>query len=201
MSFRLQRPTMSATTQMRRFAVFIVFVLAAVLAAGAFGALHDQISYTVSPEYYTKFKFLQFDLLNDGVPERARAAQVGFLGSWWMGVPLGVLIGAAGFIHPDVPQMRRALFWSLVVAVAFTLVYALGGLVYGIVQTANFELASYEGWFIPQGLEHPRRFLCVGYMHNAAYTGGELAVAIAWALHLSVLRKQRRKTYVPSSSL
>jgi hypothetical protein len=201
MSFRLQHPTMPPAIQMRRFAVFIVFMLAAVLAAGAFGALHDQISYTVSPEYYTKFKFLQFDLLDDAVPERARAAQVGFLATWWMGIPLGLLIGTAGFIHPDVPQMRRALFWSLLVAVAFTLAYALGGLVYGIFQTADFKLASYEGWFIPQGLEQPRRFLCVGYMHNAAYAGGELAVPVAWAFHLFVFRKQRRKAYVVSSSL
>lgn len=180
--------------QMRRFAVYFAFVLAAVLAAGAFGALHDQISYTVSPEYFTKFKFVQFDLLNDAVPERLRAAQVGFLGAWWMGVPLGVLIGAAGFIHPDVPQMRRALLWSLVVAVAFTLLYALGGLVYGIVQTAASHLAGHDGWYIPRGLVQPRRFICVGYMHNAAYTGGEFAVPVAWAFHLFELRKQRRNT-------
>lgn len=186
---------------MRRFAVFIVFVLAAVLAAGAFGALHDQISYTVSPEYFTKFKFVQFDLLNDAVPERVRAAQVGFLAAWWMGVPLGVLIGAAGFIHPDVAQMRRALFWSLVVAVAFTLLVALGGLAYGLIQTGTLELAHREGWYIPQGLVQPHRFISVGYMHNAAYIGGEIAVPVAWAFHLVALRKQRQQTCVSSQPL
>lgn len=175
---------------MRRFAVYFAFVPAAVLAAGAFGALHDQISYTVSPEYFTKFKFVQFDLLNDDIPERMRAAQVGFLASWWMGVPLGVLIGAAGFIHPDVPQMRRALLWSLVVAIAFTLLFALGGLVYGLIQTGTVDLAHPEGWYIPQGLVQPRRFISVGYMHNAAYTGGEFAVPVAWAFHLFAFRRR-----------
>jgi hypothetical protein len=187
--------------QTRRFAVYFAFVLAAVLAAGAFGALHDQISYTVSPEYFTKFKFVQFDLLNDAVPERVRAAQVGFLGAWWMGVPLGLLIGAAGFIHPDMPQMRRALLWSLVVAIAFTLLFALGGLVYGLIQTAAFGLAHHEGWYIPQGLVQPRRFISVGYMHNAAYTGGEIALPVAWAFHLFARRKQCRQTSVSSRSL
>lgn len=187
--------------QTRRFGVYVVFVLAAVLAAGAFGALHDQISYTVSPEYFTKFKFVQFDLMNDAVPARLRVAQVGFLASWWMGVPLGLLIGAAGFIHPDVPQMRRALLWSLVVAIAFTLLFALGGLVYGLIQTGTFDLANHEGWYIPQGLVQPRRFISVGYMHNAAYTGGETAVPVAWAFHLFALRNQRRQTGVSSPSL
>jgi hypothetical protein len=187
--------------QTRRLAVYFAFVLAAVLAAGAFGALHDQISYTVSPEYFTKFKFVQFDLLNDAVPARFRVAQVGFLAAWWMGVPLGLLIGAAGFIHPDLPQMRRALLWSLVVAIAFTLLFALGGLVYGLIQTGTFDLAHPEGWYIPQGLVQPRRFISVGYMHNAAYTGGEIAVPVAWVFHLLWLRRQRQTAGVPSSAL
>lgn len=43
---------------MRKLAVLMGFVLAAMVAAGLFGVVHDQISYTVSPEYYTRFKFL-----------------------------------------------------------------------------------------------------------------------------------------------
>ena len=38
--------------------IFFAFVVAAVAAAGVFGIVHDQISYSVSPEYYTKFKFV-----------------------------------------------------------------------------------------------------------------------------------------------
>ena len=70
---------------LQRFAIFIAYIVLAVLAAGAFGMVHDQISYTVSPEYFTKFKFLQFRLLDPEVPERLRAAKVGFLASWHPG--------------------------------------------------------------------------------------------------------------------
>jgi hypothetical protein len=38
-------------------------------------------------------------------------------------------------------------------------------------------------------------------MHNAAYTGGEIAVPVAWAFHLFALRKQRRQTSDSSLSL
>jgi hypothetical protein len=77
--------------------------------AGLFGALHDQMSYTVSSEYFAKFKFIQFHLLDPGVPERIRAAKVGFLASWWMGIPLGVLCGSAGFVQRSPALMLRAL--------------------------------------------------------------------------------------------
>ena len=168
---------------MRKVTTFVAFLVLAVVAAGAFGVLHDQISYTVSNEYFTKFKFLQFRLLDTGVPERIRVAEVGFLASWWMGVPLGVLTGVFGFIHSSPAQMRKALLWSLLVIIPFTLVFALGGLLYGFSQTAELDLANYSGWFIPPNLQHPRSFICVGYMHNSAYLGGLAAIPVAWLFH------------------
>ena len=149
-----------------------------------FGAIHDQISYSVSNEYFTKFKFIQFHLLDADVPERIRAAEVGFLASWWMGIPLGILCGLAGFIQRDPVLMRRALIWSLPVITTFTLAIALTGLAYGWHQTEMIDPASYRGWFVPPDVAELRRFLCVGYMHNAAYLGGALSIPAAWLFHL-----------------
>ena len=176
---------------MHRAKVFLLFLVTAVLVAGAFGALHDQISYTVSHEYYTRFKFHQFGLLNDGIPERIRAAEVGFLASWWMGIPLGLLIGVMGLVQRSAEQMRRALCWSLMFVIAFTFAFALIGLLYGHYQTQQFDLAAYTGWYIPQGLEHPRSFLCAGYMHNCAYLGSVLALPIVLIFNLLYRRRSR----------
>lgn len=169
---------------MTKTSLFILYVLLAFLVAGVFGAVHDQISYTVSHEYYTQFKFVQFGLLDANIPERLRAAEVGFLASWWMGWPLGIFTGIAGVIQKDVTQMRRALLWSLPVIAAFTLAFALCGLAYGYFQTAHMDPAAYHGWYFPTGLEQPRRFLCAGYMHNAAYLGGWFAIPFAWIFHI-----------------
>lgn len=169
---------------MRKFGAFVAYLVLAICAAAVFGMLHDQISYTVSNEYYTKFKFIQFGLLDLQAPDRVSAAIVGFLASWWMGVPLGVLTGVAGFIQPDARQMFRALLWSLLVITAFTLLFALAGLAYGYSQTANLDLGNYARWYIPPDLEHPRNFICVGYMHNCAYLGGLLAIPVAWLFHI-----------------
>ncbi len=169
---------------MTRLLLLFAYLLLALIVAGLFGALHDQISYTIAPEYFTRFKFIQFDLEYAGTPERLRVAQIGFLASWWMGVPIGLLAGLAGFVQRDARAMRRALLWSLPVIVGFTLLFALGGLAYGFVQTREFDLADYAGWFIPDGLEQPRNYLCAGYMHNAAYLGGALAIPAAWLFHI-----------------
>jgi hypothetical protein len=168
---------------MDKFKALSLFVVLAVVAAGIFGAVHDQISYTVSHEYFTRFKFRQFGLLDESVPARWRAAEVGIRASWWMGIPLGLLTGVAGLIQKSAEQMRKAMLWSLVFIVGFTLASALCGLLYGYVQTEHFDPLAYRGWYVPRDLEHPRNFLCAGYMHNAAYLGGLLAIPAAWLFH------------------
>ncbi len=169
---------------MKRAGIFLLFLPAALLAAGVFGIIHDQISYSVSNEYFTKFKFIQFHLLDPSVPERIRAGEVGFLASWWMGIPLGILCGLAGFIQRSPSLMREALIWSLPVIAVFTLTIALTGLSYGWYRTEMIDIAAYRGWFIPHDVTELRRFLCAGYMHNSAYIGGGLSIPVAWLFHL-----------------
>jgi hypothetical protein len=101
-----------------------------------------------------------------------------------MGIPIGLLTGVAGFIHRDPTQMRRALLWSLPFIFVFTLAFALCGLLFGYLRTPHADLSAYHGWFIPAALQHPRRFLCAGYMHNSAYLGGLFAIPGAWLFHL-----------------
>lgn len=165
---------------MKKVGMFLLFLPAAVLVAGLFGMIHDQISYSVSTEYFTKFKFIQFHLLDAEVPERIRAAEVGFLASWWM----GLLCGSAGFVQRSPALMRRSLIWSLLVIPTFTLAVALTGLAYGWEHTETIDPANYRGWFIPAGVIELRRFLSAGYMHNSAYLGGAISIPVAWLFHL-----------------
>jgi hypothetical protein len=53
--------------------------------AGSNGAVHDQVSYAISPEYFTKLKFKQFSWADFGWPPRLFAGEVGFLATWWVG--------------------------------------------------------------------------------------------------------------------
>jgi hypothetical protein len=183
-----------------RLAIFVAFIVAAMLTAGLFGAIHDQISYSVSHEYFTKFKFVQFHLLDSTLPERVRVAIVGVLASWWMGIPLGILTGVAGFFYQSARQMCRGLMLSLPLICAFVLLVALVGLVYGLVQTSTLELSDYRGWFIPKELEVPRRFICAGYMHNSAYLGGAAAIPMSWLFHFFYRRRCKHAAQQPHAA-
>jgi hypothetical protein len=174
-----------------KLGVYVLVVVLAVILAGVYGIAHNQVSYAVSPEYFTKFKFRQFEFETTPLPEHVRASMVGFLASWWMGIPIGLLVGAAGFIHRGARGMLLVSFWSLLVAVAFTLLFGLCGLLYGYFQTAHIDVADYRDWFIPDDVKDLRRFLCAGYMHNSSYLGGVLAILVAWAFHIFVRVRTR----------
>lgn len=51
---------------MKKFLILILIILIAPIIGGLYGILHDQLTYTISPEYYTKFKFYQFGLMDLG---------------------------------------------------------------------------------------------------------------------------------------
>ena len=109
-----------------------------------------------------------------------------------MGIPIGVLVGAAGFIHRGPRRMLVVSLRSFVLVVAFTLLVGLIGLGYGFFQTSSIDLAAYKGWFIPPNVVDLRRYLCVGYMHNASYLGGALSIVAAWIYH-GVIRVRARE--------
>ncbi len=77
-----------------------VLLVAGCLISGLYGMLHNQISYTVAPEYFHAFKFDQFAIPN-GLHNRIGASIVGWQASWWMGLIIGVPILLVGLIMPD----------------------------------------------------------------------------------------------------
>jgi hypothetical protein len=176
---------------MKKVLVFIPLIFIAILAAALYGALHNQISYTVAPEYFTKFKFVQFGLLGSGLQERVGASLVGVLASWWMGLPLGLILASVGFIQRDYKRMFSVTLRSFLVVVMVALVVGLLGLLYGYVQTTTFDLNEYQGWFIPENLEQPRRFLCAGYMHSSSYLGALVALPVAVLFQIRAKRKDK----------
>ena len=123
-------------------------------------------------------------LTNVPWPERVRASVVGFLASWWMGIPIGIPVASAGFLQRDARQMRRALIWSLAVLVAVTLLAGLAGLLIDWLVTRDLATVRGLSDFVRSGVQNPRAFLRAGFMHDASYLGGVLGIPAAWVLHL-----------------
>ena len=167
------RYCLMTTWLMRVLAALVLFLLACVL-PGVYGAIHNQISYSISPEYFTKYKFEQFQIAA-ALPPRFGAAVVGWKASWFMGLLIGVFLLPAGMVL--LPGVRRYFLSMLVVmavVLATTIVVAAGGLV-----LATWTLdASNCGEFSRYGnaIDNDLAFARAGALHNASYLGGGLGI-------------------------
>ncbi|HMN26482.1 MAG TPA: hypothetical protein PKE38_18390, partial [Ignavibacteriaceae bacterium] len=87
----------------RKILTIFLFGVMATVIAGFYGVINDQITFSISSEYYTKFKFIQFNLVNENNIDKIKfprifVAIVGFLATWWFGLVLGFILGLFNLI-------------------------------------------------------------------------------------------------------
>lgn len=171
------------------------------LVAGVYGIIHDQLTYTISPEYYTKFKFYQFGLADEGTEAifstpRLWVSVVGFMATWWTGVPIAIILGLVS-LHPESRSMIAMAMKGFLVTIAITFVTGMFGLYYGLTYLANQPKESFGRWFIPENLIDFKSFIAVGSMHNYSYFGGAcgLFVGIAYIRWRKSMIRKRKTTW------
>jgi hypothetical protein len=175
---------------LKRFLTLLLIIVLAPLVGGMYGVLHDQLTYTISPEYYTKFKFYQFGLTDVGKEAvfpnpRIAVSAVGFMATWWMGLPIGLILGLVGLVHKDNKQMFRATMQAIIVTVIIAFATGLIGLLYGKLYLTDKGV----DWWLPDNLIDTKNFIAVGSMHNFSYLGG-LTGLIAGIIYS--VRKKRK---------
>lgn len=167
---------------MRKLATFLIIVLAAVVIASIYGVGHDQVTYSISPEYYTKFKFIQFDLADSGAAQhmtqpRSAVVMVGVEATWWMGLYIGVILAAFALMFRNADTMFASAMQALGVVLVIAIVCAVIGGFYG-----HYVLAKRGvDWWLPNGLVHRTDFITAGSIHNFSYLGGVIGLAVAIA--------------------
>jgi hypothetical protein len=158
---------------MRKTRILILIVLISSLFAGIYGIIHDQITYLISPEYFTKFKFVQFGFVeyeNIIIKQNVRliVAIVGFLSTWWVGFIIGIVLGIIGFIHNESKQMFKITFKAILITMFVAFLTGIIGLIFG-----KFYLAEIGvNWWMPKNLLDKKNFIAVGSTHNFGYLGG-----------------------------
>lgn len=164
-------------TRFGKLPVLVLLVGLAALAAALFGALHNQLSYSVGPSYFEALKFPQFDIPPDTAP-RIGAAIVGLQASWWMGVLVGLPAFLYGFLAvPRTQTYLAAGIGAIGLVVVLATLAALGGLVGGILADTTGLL---DPWLtLPEG---PVRsdLIRAGFMHDASYVAGGLGLLLAF---------------------
>lgn len=176
---------------------FLMFFFAAVIAA-IYGVLHNQISYSFSPEYFTQFKFKQFGIPWAYETPRFGAAYVGALATWWMGVLVFILLGLFGFMFSTPLQMAKNLSESFLVVITVALTTGIAGLVYGYYQVNEQTVGEYMQWVKPEVM-NPIQFVRVGFMHNASYLGG-LTGLFSGILYLIIIKLRYNKSIQPTTN-
>lgn len=173
---------------LQRGLIFLATMLLLPLIGGLYGALHDQLSYTVSPEYFTHFKYHQFGFEPQWFGgHRPTVAVIGFLATWWVGLFIAVFLAPLSFMFKDPARMRRELLQATGITLGIAMVCSLLGLCYGWFFIRSAPL----GWYLPEGLADEHAFLSVGSMHNMGYLGGVLGLCVA--VTVMVWRKKRER--------
>ena len=79
---------------MKKFGILLLTIIISTLLAAFYGAIHDQVTFSISPEYFTVFKFDQFGFLEWGNQNpRMTTALIGVLATWWVGLYIGIFQG------------------------------------------------------------------------------------------------------------
>ncbi len=149
--------------------------------AGGYGIIHDQVTYSISPEFFSKLKFYQFDYADFGFGDRIFAALVGFLATWWAGLFVAWflarrLIPGQSRAHAY-RQIRSGFSCVFVTAMSAGLL----GYFYGLWRGPEGDYSAFEEAFYALRIDDTWSFIRVAYIHNASYLGGLLGLIIALA--------------------
>lgn len=158
----------------------LMLALFGALAAGGFGILHDQITYTLSPEYFTQMKFEQFRGADFGFPDRIFVAEIGFLATWWVGwIAAWFLarIAIPRFANPE-KQVVRAIIAIMGVTLAF------GVLGYFLGPTVCAKRFEWDSALESMAVRDMRAFYQVAGIHLGSYAGAILGWILMMVLFL-----------------
>ena len=175
---------------MRKFAIFLLIIGVAIVIAAIFGVGHDQVTYSISPEYYTKYKFIQFNLADSGAAQhmtqpRSAVVMVGVKVSWWMGAIIGAILGLVALLFHNADRMFQSAIQALGITLLVVMVSAGIGYLYGH-GTLSVRGVS---WWIPPNVTDRPAFITAGTIHNASYVGG--AIGLVAGIIFLLLKKAR----------
>ncbi|WP_284653359.1 hypothetical protein [Flavobacterium terrisoli] len=170
---------------MKKLGTFLLIILISALLAAIYGALHDQVTYTISSEYFTVFKFDQFGFTDWGHKNpRATTALIGILATWWVGLFIGIFQGLIGFIHKTPKLMFQYAFKAVLITLGITIIFGFVGYL-----TEKFNPTAYPDCCSPYTIKDGKSFRIVGSIHNYSYAGGEIGAFIGIAYQIIMKRK------------
>lgn len=137
--------------------LFPVLLCLGCILCGVYGALHDQVSYTLSPDFFHYGLFNHFDI-PEALRNRLGASIVGWQGSWWMGLFVCTPVLLVGLILPGSLYFTRCLS-AFGIITATALFVGMSGIAYAVLNPDDYGPNDWGG-----------------VMHNFSYLGGFLGI-------------------------
>ncbi len=164
-----------------------IFLLSAVALALGYGILNDQVTVSISWEYFLFGKGLADKIGYEIPPDfsilRLEAVKIGMKATWWVGLILGVAVLFAN--NPRRKCLRlpyRSLYSLLPLPILIATLWAV------VLGLAGW-FGAYDG-FIQAEFMRPRHFACVWGIHIGGYIGGLLGgITTVWI----IIRKRSAK--------
>ena len=177
---------------MRTF-IFIALLILAPVMASIYGFIHDQITFSISEEFFTKFRFNNYDLPHSWHP-RAKAGMIGIINAWKVGIPFGIILTAVGRIH----QNTRKLLFYTIYAYLLTFLFSLIFSVTASYMPAGTDILAVKH-NLPKNILDPVAFQRVEKINNFGYVGGIIGMLSGIGLHV-LLYKRDIKNSVKGTS-
>ncbi|MBL7708159.1 MAG: hypothetical protein JNJ86_03765 [Chitinophagaceae bacterium] len=171
---------------MRKYGILTQTIFFSIILAGIFGIIHDQITFSICPEYFTKFKYRQFNFTaEDFGSDRLTVAAIGFLATWWVGMFMGIVLGFTSLLLKDRNMMKSIVTKSLQIIFLITIFFSFLGFIYG----RYYLTQKGVDWWIPSDINDLKGFITVGSIHNFSYIGG--IIGLMAGIGLVLLKKYK----------
>ena len=153
---------------MRKALNFILIIFSSIFIAGFYGVIHDQMTYSISNEYFTLFKFEQFGINQWGLSdERLKVGIIGFLATWWVGFIFGIIYALISLFYNSKKTLSIVMS-SIFLNIGIAIIFGFFGFVYAFL----FLRSENINWYIPEQTKNIQNFINVGSIHNFGYIGG-----------------------------
>ncbi|MFI1770280.1 hypothetical protein [Thalassobellus citreus] len=154
----------------KKIGLLILIVIISIILASIYGLLHNHISYSISTEYFTKFKFEQFGFWDYAFEnnDKKKVAFIGILATWWFGLLIGFVNGIVGLFQPTPKTMWKSAFGATIRTLLIAIGFGIVGILVGKFIISNLN----TNWNLPADLTDRKGFLTTETMHNFSYLGG-----------------------------
>jgi hypothetical protein len=171
---------------MRTF-IFIALLILAPMMAALYGFIHDQITFSISEEFFTKFRFAHYDFPHAWHP-RARAGMIGIINAWKTGIPFGIILTAVGRIHANTHKLLFYTFYTYLLTFFMSFAFAIiAEYVPVSTDVVNFRQT------LPENITDPIAFQRVVQINNFGYVGGIVGMLMGIGLHILLYKKDKNK--------